>query len=708
MHELWSTILAPALDAARPRVVLHVGTSDERLAELTARLIEPWGGSVQSWQPSAGAPPSGDAELVLLHPGDGYPSVEVTLEVLARAAFDAGRPLPIVLVGGVEGRHGEDGVRSATRDDDHEGDGDGNREGEALAAVRRFAATRTHAQLLVVPGLGGLAIIAEPPLIQDGYGRLIKLLEDLRLAPVAYAHLQAVERRRHAEHARAEQAWSRLADAEARAADLQALAAERLELAARVRELASERGALHTRTSELAAERDQLLARVSELSDALTATPVVPAAPAPAGELAPSPSEPTQADMRELLRPLELLAELGRLGPEEDLAMPIPNNVLPEHARCEWEWPATPTEQPPAIAYLLPGLPPEGSGGSHSLVQEARGMRTLGADTRVCVPLDALATAERLYGNDDRLFLAYLSEQDILQAVGHAAVVVSTEYTSVALAARIVELRPNTICAYYVQDYEPLFAPPRSARSDRALLSYRAIPGQTLFAKTHWLRNVVMARHGVPVMKVAPSLDSSLFHAQGRSEEDRLLRVAAMVRPRTPRRRAAATLQALQRIAHTLGRQVEVLAFGCDADAFAELPGTEAADVAHLGLLTRAEVAQLMRRTHVFIDASAYQAFGRTGLEAMACGAVPLLPALGGVYEYAAHDRDALICTHDSPEAIAQAVCALLQDPARLRRLRDAGLHSAARFSIERAARSQLGLFAALTTSRLEPVTVAA
>jgi glycosyltransferase involved in cell wall biosynthesis len=101
-----------------------------------------------------------------------------------------------------------------------------------------------------------------------------------------------------------------------------------------------------------------------------------------------------------------------------------------------------------------------------------------------------------------------------------------------------------------------------------------------------------------------------------------------------------------------------------------------------------------MRHCDVFVDASAYQAFGRTGLEAMACGAVPLLPALGGVHEYAVEDGNAVILDDGSPQAIAAAVIALARDRRRLGRLRQAGVLAAQRFSVERAARSQLELFA--------------
>lgn len=363
-----------------------------------------------------------------------------------------------------------------------------------------------------------------------------------------------------------------------------------------------------------------------------------------------------------------------------------------------------PRDALPSVAYLLPGLPPEGSGGSHSLVQEARGLRRLGAPARVCVPHGSLGAAAALYGNDDRLFAPYPDGDPsipgvadthafggLLDAIGDADVVVATEYPSVDLLARLARERPRVCRAYYVQDYEPLFAAPRSSRSDRALLSYRALPHLLLFAKTHWLRNLLAAAHGVSVAKVAPSLDRQLFHAGGRSHQARLVRIAAMIRPRTPRRRPLATLAALDLIARQLGGRVRIVTFGCERQDLVE----RGDGFTHLGLLSRIQVSALMRRSDIFVDASAYQAFGRTGLEAMACGAVPLLPHLGGVHEYAIHGENAIILDDGSPEQIASAVLDLAGSPPRLARISHAGLRDARRFSIERAARSQLALFAA-------------
>ncbi|WP_350475856.1 glycosyltransferase [Microcella sp.] len=49
--------------------------------------------------------------------------------------------------------------------------------------------------------------------------------------------------------------------------------------------------------------------------------------------------------------------------------------------------------------------------------------------------------------------------------------------------------------------------------------------------------------------------------------------------------------------------------------------------------MRREEVAALLRASHFFLDLSDYQAFGRTAVEAMASGCVPVVPALGGARE---------------------------------------------------------------------------
>jgi hypothetical protein len=122
--------------------------------------------------------------------------------------------------------------------------------------------------------------------------------------------------------------------------------------------------------------------------------------------------EPTQASIRALL---EELIDGSSPGPER---LPIDADLDGEGEGVVSAIPRA--VQQPKVAYLLPGLPPEGSGGSHSLAQEARGMRALGADAWICVPEDSLATAAALYGNDDALFVPYPDEEPILPGVSGA------------------------------------------------------------------------------------------------------------------------------------------------------------------------------------------------------------------------------------------------------------------------------------------------
>ena len=350
-------------------------------------------------------------------------------------------------------------------------------------------------------------------------------------------------------------------------------------------------------------------------------------------------------------------------------------------------------ENPLALAYVLPGMPPEGSGGSHSVFQEARALSALGARVRVLVESEFAERASRLYPEATDLIHAYPDPRALAGGLDGFDVAIATQAPSARLVEEHVRSRDDVLGAYYIQDYEPLFSPGGGPSADAALLSYRYAEKLLLFAKTHWIGNVVAAAHEVPVAKVTPSLDRSVFHAEGRRAEAEPLRVVAMVRPRTPRRRPAETLAALDRIGRELGPRVECLSFGCETEALRDLP--PAADVAHLGPLTRPEVAEVMRRSDVFLDLSTYQAFGRTGLEAMACGVVPLLPEVGGVGEYAIDGRNAVVLDGTDEDRVLAAVAGLAEEPERLRRMREAGRETAASFTVTRAALSQYACFAA-------------
>jgi glycosyltransferase involved in cell wall biosynthesis len=173
-----------------------------------------------------------------------------------------------------------------------------------------------------------------------------------------------------------------------------------------------------------------------------------------------------------------------------------------------------------------------------------------------------------------------------------------------------------------------------------------------------------------------------------------------MVRPRTARRQPLATIAVLEELLARHPGEVRVSTFGCYTDELRELlgagapgSGSEAIIERHLGLLSRAEVAELLRESDVFLDCSVYQAFGRTALEAMACGATAVVPNVGGVWEFVRQGENALAVDTLSPQAALQALSELTHDRKLLRRLQAGALDTAAGYSAIRAALSEYVLF---------------
>ena len=133
--------------------------------------------------------------------------------------------------------------------------------------------------------------------------------------------------------------------------------------------------------------------------------------------------------------------------------------------------------------------------------------------------------------------------------------------------------------------------------------------------------------------------------------------------------------------------------FGCEPAAFAKLGASAAID--HRGLLSRDAVADLLRDADVFLDCSWYQAFGRTGLEAMSCGATAVLPRIGGATEFARDGENCLLTDTWDVETTTAAVSRLVDDRALLARLQDEAVATAAGYSALRAALSEYALFCA-------------
>ncbi len=348
---------------------------------------------------------------------------------------------------------------------------------------------------------------------------------------------------------------------------------------------------------------------------------------------------------------------------------------------------------PLTVAFILPGLGAGGSGGSHSVYQEVQGLQRLGVPARILLPERAWERAQAAYPDAPTVFETFADLDELAARSAGADVISATHFKSMKMLADLRARREDFLPAYYVQDYEPFFTFGDLGDVGEARDSYAAVPGCLLFAKTHWLCNIVGDRHGIHVAKVEPSLDERLFVPSDLPRDEGPLRVVAMVRPRTPRRQPATTIAVLEALQTSLGVEIELATFGCEVDEMAGLTTSAALLAGHRGVLSRQQVAELLGRSDIFLDMSMYQAFGRTALEAMACGCTAVVPRLGGVWEFVVDGVNAhAVDTHDPAEAI-EVIAGLANDRDRLRRLQAEGRKTAARYSIGRAALSEYLVF---------------
>lgn len=345
----------------------------------------------------------------------------------------------------------------------------------------------------------------------------------------------------------------------------------------------------------------------------------------------------------------------------------------------------------PRVLFLLPVGP--GGGGVHSVVQEAAGMCSLGTEARVAIPASLRDAYRRHYpAREDELFVTFDGVEDLVSLAARFHVAIGTLFRSMWLVRAIVALHPHVVPAYYVQDYEPLFFSRFSLSRWLARRSYGLVPGTLRFAKTRWLCDRVWREHGLRVEQVVPSLDRDVYFPAEKERDGRPPRVTAMIRPMSPQRGAARTMRVLRRLSRE-APALELHLFGCSDQELASYRLETGFPFVNHGPLIRDDVAALLRRTDVFVDFSDYQAFGRTALEAMACGCAVVVPAEGGAAEYAVDGRNSLVADTHADENCLAALTRLVRDASLRRRLQAAAVATSQRYSIESAAISELALF---------------
>jgi GT2 family glycosyltransferase/glycosyltransferase involved in cell wall biosynthesis/SAM-dependent methyltransferase len=339
------------------------------------------------------------------------------------------------------------------------------------------------------------------------------------------------------------------------------------------------------------------------------------------------------------------------------------------------------------IYFLLPIAEP--GGGGHVVLQEAKAMQRMGVDVRLLNLLDFKSAFES--GHPElEIPIEYIESIDEIYTQNLSAdAAIATVYHSVRWIRAFQDSNPGVVPGYYIQDYEPNFFPPDSTEYRNARDSYTLFPDMVLLTKTSWTRQKLFKELNIDAVVVGPSVQLDIFQPRKQILSrggDAPVRIAAMVRPSTPRRQPGLTVRILREIESKYGKKVEIFLFGArpdDEDYKSLKPGR---NWHHLGIIDRYQLAALFNEVDIFMDLSSYQAMGLSALEAMASGAGVIVPAAGGATEFAQQNHNAIVVDTGQPDVCVSALDKLIAEPSLLQAIRQTSMFDVCQYSPEIAA----------------------
>ncbi len=263
--------------------------------------------------------------------------------------------------------------------------------------------------------------------------------------------------------------------------------------------------------------------------------------------------------------------------------------------------------------------------------------------------------------------------------------VIATSWETVPVTLALAAAT-GAVPIYFVQDLEADFVKGiDDLKYSRALRTYGEI--DTKIVKTHHLRGRLNAI-GWDAHVIRPGMNLNIFYPRP-SPRDGTFRVLAMARPDAPNNQRGFPL-IVKAFAELCAKHphLRVGFFGASGLEGHNLPFA----YKDFGPVGSKSLPAVYSWSDVFIDASRFHGFGRTGVEAMACGSVVVLSDSGGIRDYCVDGKNGLIVPVDDVPAIVAAVEQLMHDtPLRLR-LRAAAFETVKQFDDRIAAREFLSV----------------
>lgn len=332
------------------------------------------------------------------------------------------------------------------------------------------------------------------------------------------------------------------------------------------------------------------------------------------------------------------------------------------------------------ITYVLHNLTI--AGGVLSVVQLVNELVLLGVDARIATLRDYPEVYDWKFFSQP---IVYSSVGEMIRNFPESDIAVATHWTTAPWVAEIAESGIVEESAYFIQDYESWFYPEEEQNSRARVKETYGLIGNRI-VKSDWLRDL-LNKDGYDAVKIPIGLDLGMFYSRP-VECSPGLRILAMARPRTPRRGFKNLVEALVLVKEKVPG-AEFVFFGEDL-VNVDIPFEFRNESVISG---QSYLAELYSSADIFVDASDFQGFGRSALEAMACGTACVLTNVGGVSEYAEHQSNCLLAPPRDSEKLAAAVVSLAEDDEQRKALGSAAVETAKGFCHKREAQETLSFF---------------
>jgi glycosyltransferase involved in cell wall biosynthesis len=351
---------------------------------------------------------------------------------------------------------------------------------------------------------------------------------------------------------------------------------------------------------------------------------------------------------------------------------------------AERESVSLPEASGPRVLFVLPER--EERGIARDVVPKAAGMRRWGIDAKVTAAPEVVSELrDEFHWIDDRLFVPAEAER-LAGLAAEQDVLVAAAPEVIGGIEPIIASHPRILPVCYLSSDVPPREPMRSRLDPDVDELIARTPDLALYTNSGLVAKTVESRHGVKVERIAPGLDTRVYHPVFRGESGfGPVRVAARVHPHDVSSDSRRTLDLLARLKDASESPIEVHVLG---DPSTALPGFARNEPPSGDCHRESQAlreAALLAATDVYVDLSESGASVRSVLEAMACGCVPVLSSRAEAVEITTNRVNALLVNTPATESSLSAIRELCENGDRRERMRRAASGRAMEFPLEAA-----------------------